>query len=114
MIFDYTIRFSDLVHLLTLVTAVFGGLFALYKWNKSMRIKRADYIKGLIEIKNKEMILETFILFDYDTEWYDSQFHGSELEKKIDYTLTYFDFICYLKMIDEYLMKKHSYYLSIK
>ena len=109
MIFDYTIKISDLLHLLTLITAVFGGLFALYKWNKSMRVKRADYIKGLIEIKNNEWILETFTLFDYDSEWYNMKFHGSELENKIDYTLTYFDFICYLN--DRGIFDKETFML---
>lgn len=49
-----------------------------------MRIKRADYIKSLIDINNKEMILETSTLFDYNERWYDQKFHGSEIEQKID------------------------------
>ena len=96
MRFDNTFYISDLLGILTLITILVGGLFALYKWNKSMRIKRADYIKSLIDINNKEMILETFSLFDYDIKWYDNSFHGSEKEQKIDFTLTYFDYICYL------------------
>lgn len=96
MRFDNTFYISDLLGILTLITILVGGLFALYKWNKSMRIKRADYIKSLIDINNKEMILETFSLFDYDIKWYDNSFHGSEREQKFDFTLTYFDYICYL------------------
>lgn len=96
MSLDFTVNFFDIVHISTLISIISGGLFAMYKWDKSMRTKRADYIKGLIEIKNSEIIIETFPLFDYNVEWYTSHFHRSELEKKIDYTLTYFDFICYL------------------
>lgn len=55
MRFDNTFYISDLLGILTLITILVGGLFALYKWNKSMRIKRADYIKSLIDINNKEI-----------------------------------------------------------
>lgn len=37
-------------------------------------------------------------MFDYGEEWYSMQFHGSgELELKVDKTLSYFSYICYLK-----------------
>ena len=37
-------------------------------------------------------------MFDYDKKWYSRQFHESgELELKVDKTLSYFSYICYLK-----------------
>lgn len=89
MQFNNTLNISDILEIITLITILIGGFFALYKWSKSMRIKRADYIKSLIDINNKEMILETFTLFDYNERWYDQKFHGSEIEQKIDYTFTH-------------------------
>lgn len=99
MQFNNTLNISDILEIITLITILIGGFFALYKWSKSMRIKRADYIKSLIDINNKEMILETFTLFDYNERWYDQKFHGSKIEQKIDYTFIYFDYICYLNFM---------------
>lgn len=37
-------------------------------------------------------------MFEYNQTWYSAQFHGSgELELKVDKTLSYFSYICYLK-----------------
>lgn len=50
MQFNNTLNISDILEIITLITILIGGFFALYKWSKSMRIKRADYIKSLIDI----------------------------------------------------------------
>ena len=37
-------------------------------------------------------------MFDYDEDWYSEEFHLSgDLERKVDKTLSYFSYICYLK-----------------
>ena len=37
-------------------------------------------------------------MFDYDEDWYSKKFHLSgDLERKVDKTLSYFSYICYLK-----------------
>ena len=63
MQFNNTLNISDILEIITLITILIGGFFALYKWSKSMRIKRADYIKSLIDINNKEMWVDFLELF---------------------------------------------------
>lgn len=96
MNFNATFSISDIIDLLSIIAITIGGIFTLCKWNISMRIKRAEYIRNLIEVKNKELILKTFNLFDYNIEWYSRDFHRSNIENEVDYTLTYFDYVCYL------------------
>lgn len=44
------------------------------------------------------MIKEIIYMFDYDEDWYSKEFHLSgDLERKVDKTLSYFSYICYLK-----------------
>lgn len=94
--FNSEITLSDITALLTFVTIVIGGCFALKKWIVSMKLKRAEYIQNLTEkIRLDENIV--FYLFEYDEPWYDIKFHESDLEKKVDYTLSYFSYFCYLR-----------------
>ena len=73
-----------------------GGIIALYQWHKSMKLKRAEYVYSLLdEIKTNKDISN--YLFDYGQKWYGPSFHNSgELERKIDITLDYYSYICYL------------------
>ena len=94
--FNSEITLSDIIALLTFLTIVIGGCFALKKWNVSMKLKRAEYIQNLTEkIRLDENIV--FYLFEYDKPWYDIKFHGGNLEKQVDYTLSYFSYFCYLR-----------------
>lgn len=95
--FDYTISVSDIISATTFLTVIIGGIFAIHKWNMSVKLKRADYIYSLLnDIRTSER--NAFYLFEYDEEWYNVQFHeGGDLEKKVDYTLSFFSYICYLK-----------------
>lgn len=81
------------------VSAIIGGLFVFYQWQHNNRLKKADYINELTEkIRTDEMIKETIYMFDYDEDWYSEEFHLSgDLERKVDKTLSYFSYICYLK-----------------
>ena len=65
MVFNNAFDISDIVYILTFIIAASSAIFTLCKWNRSRRIKQADYIKSLIEFKNNEIILEVFNLFDY-------------------------------------------------
>jgi len=91
------ISYSNIIETLTFITIIIGGGFTYYRWNKNLKLKRAEYIKNLFdEIRTNPKIV--FYLFEYDSIWYDENFHGSkELESNIDYTLSYFSYICYLK-----------------
>ncbi len=95
--FNTEVSISDIIAVFSFLSIIAGGIFALKKWNINQKLKRAEYIKTLFdEIRSNSEIV--FYLFEYDSNWYDEKFHNSkELERKIDYTLSYFSYICYLK-----------------
>ena len=88
---------SDIIAILSFISIIVGGIFTLNKWNINLKLKRAEYIKTIFdEIRSNPKIV--FYLFEYDSIWYNEKFHGSkELESNIDYTLSYFSYICYLR-----------------
>lgn len=89
---------SDIISVIVLLTGIVGGIFGLVQWNTSVKIKKAEYINELTEkIRSDADIKEIVYMFDYDAVWYTPDFHNSgELELKIDKTLSYFSYICYL------------------
>ena len=95
--FNTEVSISDIIALLSFISIIVGGIFALKKWNINQKLKRAEYIKTLFdEIRSNPKIV--FYLFEYDSIWYNEKFHGSkDLESNIDYTLSYFSYICYLR-----------------
>lgn len=108
--FDFSkIDVSDIVAVLTFLSIVIGGIFAYRKWSTGLRIKRAEYINALIEKIRFEKQLSDFIyMIDYGEIWYTSDFHNSgELEAKVDYSLSYFSYICYLK--SQKIIKKKEF-----
>lgn len=48
---------TDIISSLQLVAIVCGGAFALYQWVINMRLKRAEYIKLLIDSIRTDMKL---------------------------------------------------------
>lgn len=95
--FNPEITVSDIMSILSFVPIIIGGIFALVKWNKDIKLKRAEYMQSLIDkIENDNS--SGFYIIEYNYEWYNAMFHcNRELEQKIDYTLSYFNYICYLK-----------------
>lgn len=79
--------------------AISGGIIALFQWNSSIKIKRAEYVNTLFkELNNNEKIKHTMYIFYYDEKsWYNKDFHGSDFELDVDDTLNYFSYICYLR-----------------
>lgn len=96
--YNFEITVSDIMDILFFISIMIGGIFALVKWSKDKKLKRAEYMQRLIEkIRNDNS--SGFYLIEYNYNWYDENFHGNEeIEKKIDYTLSYFNYACYLKM----------------
>ena len=107
--FNPLVDISDVVSCLTLITVAISGIFAMYKWNKNLKLKRAEYIKTLVdEVRSNDRM--AFDLFDYNVEWYGSDFHQSVIEKQIDYTLSFFSYICYLYKQKIILQKEFNYF----
>lgn len=95
--FNNTLSWSDVIGGTSLLLALVGGCFALIQWGTNMKLKRAEYIKNLLDEMrtNKDIV---YYKFDYDEPWYGPNFHNSgESERKIDYTLNFFSYICYLR-----------------
>lgn len=43
MVFNNTFDISDIVYILTFIIAASSAIFTLCKWNRSRRIKQADF-----------------------------------------------------------------------
>ena len=105
---------KEIYILLTTITAIVG-LYSTYRqWSKSLSLKRANYVYELCnKISTNELIRDVLYLIDYNINWYTNGFHSSgvnqknnaddvdndkktSIEAKVDYTLTYFSYICYL------------------
>lgn len=80
----------------TFLSLIIGGIFALKQWSTECKLKSADYIISLTDKIRTDTNI-AFYLFEYNQRWYDIHFHsGSETEKKVDYTLSFFNYVCYL------------------
>lgn len=92
---------TDYIDFFMLISVIIGGIFALIQWTKANRNRRAEFIHSLIEkLYNDEDIASTIYLFEYDYEWYKGKFHNdmtNKLEPKVDKTLYYLSYICYLR-----------------
>ncbi len=99
MTFKTEISISDIFAGISLILVVIGGIFAYYQWRRNVSLKRAGYINELIEkLRSDQFIRDTIYLLDYGESWYSYEFHSSgEMELKMDKTLSYFSYICYLK-----------------
>lgn len=99
MVFINEIKISDIISIISLILVMAGGIFGYYQWRKSILLRRAEYINELTEkIRTDKYIKDVIYMFDYNYEWYTEQFHGSgKFELKVDKTLSYFSYICYLR-----------------
>ena len=99
MTFANEITISDVTSTVSIILVILGGIFGYYQWRKNILLRRAEYINELTEkIRTDEYIKDVVYMFDYNKKWYYESFHQSgELELKVDKTLSYFSYICYLK-----------------
>lgn len=99
MTLNNEITISDITSIISVILIMIGGIFSCYQWRKDVILKRAGYINEMIEkIRTDKYIKDVVYMFDYDDKWYSERFHGSgKLELKVDKTLSYFSYICYLK-----------------
>lgn len=96
-----SLRVTDYIDFFMLLSVIIGGIFALIQWTKANRNRRAEFVLNLIEkLYNDQDIASTIYLFEYDREWYKGKFHNDmnkKLEPKVDKTLYYLSYICYLR-----------------
>jgi hypothetical protein len=88
---------GDIISLIGTIAAVTAGIFAILQWRKSNKIRPAEFISQIIEkLRFDKNIVETIYMIEYGVTWYDSNFHNSDIERKIDALFSYFTYICYL------------------
>ena len=97
--FNNEVTVSDIISIVSTILVLGGGLFGYFQWRRNSMLKRADYINDLNEkIRSDSYIKKVIYMFDYDKKWYTADFHESgKRELKVDKTLSYFSYICYLK-----------------
>lgn len=92
---------EEIKEIFTLISAIIGlvGLLKfVLEYRKSNIIQKAAYIDQIMKrISSDQDIQETLYKFQYNLFQYTRDFHGSDLEKKVDKTLQFFSYICYLK-----------------
>lgn len=105
---------ANLIGIATLLSAIIGGIVALYQWSKDVSTKRADYLDRLIErTRTDESIRALIYRVEYPgrNRWYNDDFHGSgNLEMEIDQALSYYSYICYLSRNKIIGRKELSYF----
>ena len=99
MCFNFEFGWAEVITTISLLTVIIGGFFTLFQWKKKNNRQKAEYINELTEkIRTDPDIRDIVYVIDDNLPWYSKSFHGSgELERKIDKTLSYFSYICYLR-----------------
>ena len=102
-------NWNSLLEIIKVLVTLAGAVFALFQWWKSNNYKRAELVQKLMEkVRDDEEISELVLKIDYSTEIrYNGDFlyegeprdsiKSQELMTKIDKTLAYYSYICYLK-----------------
>lgn len=89
---------------LTIISLLFiaiSGCFIYFQWRKSLKTKRAEFINQIIEkLRFDEKMAKIMYIVDYNQNWYNYSFHGSNIEFDIDKLFSYINYICYLKFSD--------------
>lgn len=106
------IRPEDILSLITIVVTAAGGIGAFIQWNRTNNINKAAYINELTDkIRSDDDIRDTLYKLEYAENWYTDNFHGSgEPELKMDKTLSYFSYICYLMHVEVISDKEFAFF----
>lgn len=98
MSFNNEYNLGNIISVISIIITTIVAIFGFYQWKRSNTIKKAEYIEKLTEkIRTDDDIKEMVYVLDYGDLWYIKSFHGSGgLERKMDKTLSYFSYICYL------------------
>lgn len=96
---DLTIKLSDIISAVSLCFVIWGAVRAYREWCNKKQFQRASYLNEFQEkARTDEEIRDTLYMFEYDQHWYNKDFHSNKkLEPKVDKTLDFYSYICYLK-----------------
>jgi hypothetical protein len=89
---------SDKINTALLFVTALGVIAAFWQIRAGARAQRATFLKDLyMQLRTDSEVARAFYLIEYGEFTYDSQFHGSELEPKIDRLLTLIDLVCEMR-----------------
>ena len=85
--------------LIFLTFTIIGGVFALFQWRQSYKLKRAELLKeALAKIREDKEFAKVLYDIDYGEKWYTYDFiNDHSKEQLFDKVFAYFDYLCYLK-----------------
>ena len=89
-----------IAEIVTVLFSIIGGAFALRQYIKNSIIKRASYYNDAYnKLRDDKEIVQILNMIDYgETEWYPFELcNDSEIERKVDKTFGYIDYLCYLR-----------------
>ncbi len=80
------------------VLLIASAIGAVVQWRKSLRIRQAEFLDGILQQIQSLEFMKFFYLIDYDENWYGAKFHeGGDIEQTVDTALLLLCKICYLK-----------------
>ena len=99
----------------SIVSLLVAG-FAFYKWHVSQMQREVEFLHTLIRRLRNSATSEILQLLEYGEEWYRVDFHGGDLEKKVDMLLMECTYLCHLqrtRMITRKTFQFFKYDLSV-
>jgi membrane-associated PAP2 superfamily phosphatase len=89
---------ADKINTALLLVTALSVAAAFWQIRTAAVAQRATFLKDLyMQLKSDEAVAEAFYLIEYAKFTYDSTFHGSPLEKKVDRLLTLIDLVCEMR-----------------
>lgn len=94
----FVMEIGSIAECLTCLVALVGFILSFMEYRRSNRIKKSSYLEPLIDkMMSDKDIAETIYMLQYGNFKYSEDFHNSEQERKLDKTLQYYSYLCYLK-----------------
>ena len=94
---DY-ISLADKINSALLLVTALGVLAAFWQIRTGARAQRAAFLKDLyMQMRSDTAVAEAFYMIEYGEFKYGPDFHGSEIEPKIDRLLTLVDLVCEMR-----------------
>lgn len=92
------ITLADKINSALLLVTAFGVLAAFWQIRSAARAQRATFLKDLyMQLRTDADVARAFYLIECSEFVYDSSFHGSDIEPKIDRLLTLIDLVCEMR-----------------
>jgi len=98
---------SDRIQMGLLLAAVIGIALTYWQVRSNARTHRAVFLKELyFTVTSDTSICEAYYAIEYERFRYGPDFHGSQLEPKIDRLLSFADLVC--DLYSQRVIKKHE------